>query len=150
MEIVSGPKRATHGDTYSKEHRCWATIKRRCYNLRCSKYKYYGGRGITVCDRWLRSYENFLEDMGRAPSPDHSIDRINNDGNYEPLNCQWATMQEQNNNRRCSRYLTHDNQTRTLSEWSRFTGINSKTLHKRLKNGWSVEKAITTPRERKL
>jgi len=93
-----------HGDASkglkTKEYRTWLGMKRRCYNSNRKDYKDYGGRGIKVCDRWLHSFQNFLSDLGRAPTPRHSIDRKNNDGNYEPSNCQWATDKEQQNNRR--------------------------------------------------
>jgi hypothetical protein len=78
-------------------------MKSRCYDSKRNGYKNYGGRGIKVCDRWLNSFENFLTDMGRKPGPEYSIDRIDNDGNYEPGNCRWATMQEQSQNKRTSK-----------------------------------------------
>jgi len=92
--------RETHGMCYSREYGAWHAMKQRCYNYNNSNYNYYGGRGIIVCDRWRYSFENFIEDMERKPSLDHSLDRINNDGNYEPENCRWATLSEQNSNRR--------------------------------------------------
>jgi hypothetical protein len=83
----------------SPEYRIWVAMRQRCRDPRHGSFKYYGGRGIAVCERW-KSYENFLADMGRKPSPAHSLDRIDNDGNYEPTNCRWATRTEQNKNKR--------------------------------------------------
>ena len=97
------PGAVRHGDCVrgkTKEYQAWSDMLQRCYNPNCKDYKNYGGRGITVCDRWLHSYENFLKDMGRAPGKGYSIDRINNNGNYDPGNCRWATSSQQNSNKR--------------------------------------------------
>ena len=89
-----------HGRARSKEYSVRQNMLSRCYNPKSTSYQYYGARGVVVCDRWRESFENFLADMGRAPSAKHSIDRKNNDGNYEPGNCRWATALEQNRNQR--------------------------------------------------
>lgn len=105
MKIKTGRK-PTHGMWKSKEWNSWDHLKRRCNNPNDPKYKDYGGRGIKVCDRWTR-FANFFADMGFAPGKAYSIDRINNDGNYEPSNCRWATPTEQSRNRR-KRFSTEE------------------------------------------
>lgn len=96
-----GKAQRTHGETSgTPEYRAWASMKRRCFNPNVWNYKNYGGRGITVCPQWIGSFETFLADVGRKPSPKHVLDKINNDGNYEPSNVRWATMSESNKNRR--------------------------------------------------
>ena len=92
-------KNAAHGKV-TKEYRAWRNMKDRCYNKKHSSYKNYGGRSIKVCKRWLHSFENFLKDVGLSPSPIYSLDRIDNDGDYKPSNCRWATSKEQTRNRR--------------------------------------------------
>lgn len=93
---------------YPKEYNSWRGAKKRCYNENNTSYKYYGGRGIQVCDRWLNSFENFLTDMGEKPSSSHSLDRINNDGDYSPDNCRWATSKEQSSNKRPIKLDSYD------------------------------------------
>src|SRR5205085_3050276 len=93
----------THRMTKTAEYLCWVNIKRRCYNPNNCSYKHYGGRGISCCDRWLHSFENFLADMGKKPTPQHQIDRINVNGNYEPSNCRWVLCAINCRNRRNTR-----------------------------------------------
>jgi hypothetical protein len=96
----AGKLRRTHGMSKSTEYRAWRSMQARCHNPKCKSYPHYGGRGITICDRWVDSFENFLEDMGRRPPGKYSLDRIDVNGNYQPDNCRWATDEMQNNNRR--------------------------------------------------
>lgn len=123
----------THGMSYTKEWRVWKGIKSRCFRKKDKCYKDYGGRGITICDRWKISFENFFLDMGYRPSKNHSIERIDNNGNYEPSNCRWATMKEQCRNRRNSNYITYDNKTYIISEWARLLGVNHSNIYQQLK-----------------
>jgi hypothetical protein len=118
-------------------------MKDRCYNKNNKYYKDYGGRGIKVCDRWLdkeRGFENFLEDMGVRPIG-KSINKINNNGNYEPNNCNWATRKEQSNNTRQNRVFSYNGVTQTIAQWARHLGVPHNTLSYRLDN-WSIERAL--------
>lgn len=136
---------ASRRGRWTQEFRAWRQMRSRCYDSNMNGYENYGGRGISVCDRWIDSFENFLADMGRKPSPKHSLDRINNDGNYEPSNCRWASKLEQDNNRRTNRFLELNGKRMTLAQWARSLNINVVSLSSRLRKGWSVEKALTTP-----
>lgn len=133
-----------HGDSYTRTWRSWKSMLSRCRTASNSAYADYGGRGITVCDRWL-SYENFRADMGERPLGT-SLDRINNDGNYEPANCRWATAVEQANNKRGCRYLEYQGQRLTATQWARKAGITPAALLKRIERGASIEKALSPMR----
>jgi hypothetical protein len=114
----------------------------RCEYQKHQDYHNYGGRGITVCERWRTSFETFMEDMGPRPSKKHSVERKNTDGNYEPSNCYWATQKTQQRNRRNNRLLTFQGKTATVAEWAESIGITQYALHQRLKS-MSVKEALT-------
>jgi hypothetical protein len=122
--------------TYLSEYRTWDSLKRRCQNPSDRSYSRYGGRGITVCDRWRDSFEAFLTDMGPRPGPGYSIDRIN---------CRWATARQQQQNLRSNRLITFGGETKPLIVWAREKGLTKRSLQFRLNNGWPVERALTTP-----
>jgi hypothetical protein len=143
--LVDRPNRPAGDPERRKVYRVWAKMISRCFNKDDRNYRRYGARGITVCDRWRNSFESFFADMGRRPTQDHSIDRINNDGNYEPTNCRWATRDEQAVNRRTNRIVEYDGDRLTVSQWSRKVGIKAGTLRHRLVNGWSAGDALMTP-----
>jgi hypothetical protein len=122
----------------------WMCMKDRCRNKNNKAFHNYGGRGITVCNRWKNSFPNFLSDMGECP-PNMSLDRIDNDGNYTPKNCRWATREQQNNNTRQCRFITHNRTTLTFAQWSRVLGGSGSLVGSRLKIGWSEKRAVTEP-----
>lgn len=134
-----------HNLSRSPEYKVLKSLIQRCVNKNCPAYPDYGGRGIKVCDRWLYSFEAFFEDMGKRPKG-HSIERIDNTGNYEPSNCKWATQQEQVNNRRSNTLLTCNGKTQTIAQWKREMGLKRNNIEERLKHGWSIDQAINTPR----
>lgn len=125
----------------------WLSLKQRCLNPKCKEWKHYGGRGIKICERWL-DFELFFQDVGNPP-PGHSLDRINNNGNYEPGNCRWATQKEQMNNSRSKHLLTLNGQTKGRTEWAKTVGISCSALQYRLDvAGWSLERALSSPKSR--
>lgn len=135
----------THGRSHTPEYTCWQRAKSRCFNERDKHYADYGGRGITMCDRWRDSFEAFLADLGPRPSPKHSIDRKNNDGHYEPDNCRWADPFEQANNTRRNRVVSAAGEQRTVSEWERLNRTTPGRIKHRLHSGWSAERAVSDP-----
>lgn len=128
----------------SKTYSAWCSMLARCSNPKRRDFNDYGGRGITVCERWRNSFGAFLEDMGVKPA-NHSLDRRDNSGNYEPSNCRWATNQEQGNNRRSNVRITFNQTTQTIKQWCQALGYRPTLVNDRLKRGWSVEKALTEP-----
>lgn len=140
--------RERHGHTYkatkSFTYRSWEAMRCRCRDAARVEYKHYGGRGITVCQRWENSFPAFLEDMGERP-PGTTLDRVDTDGNYEPGNCRWATMQEQHQHTRRSRIVTFKGRSLTVSAWARILGIDRSTLRRRLDKGIDAELAVSMP-----
>jgi hypothetical protein len=130
------------------EYQSWMAMRQRCLDPNFRFYFRYGGRGIKICARW-DSFQAFLDDMGPKPSPEHELDRFpDNNGDYCPENCRWATKKEQARNRRTNHLLTFQGITLTIAEWGEKTGIGRKNIAARLRKGWSIEKALTTPKRR--
>lgn len=129
------------------EYNVWSAMKDRCLNPNCSHYKNYGGRGITVCDRWLR-YANFIADMGHRPSSKYTLERIDNDGNYEPQNCRWVTRGAQARNMRSNVLIEHNGKKQCLMDWSKETGISYFTLRSRIRYGVPLFGPVIYCRER--
>lgn len=130
--------RFKHGFKHESEYHSWQGMKERCFNSKNRGYKNYGGRGITVCNRWRNSFKNFISDMGRKPTQKHSIDRKNNNGNYTPKNCRWATKVVQANNTRRSVILSHNGKSQTIKQWSSELGLNPSAVSSRKSRGMSV------------
>jgi hypothetical protein len=118
----------------------------RCYDSNNTGYQWYGGRGIRVCKRW-HTYRYFLADMGRRPSPLHSLDRQQVNGNYTPTNCRWATSTEQNRNTTRNRHITIDGVTLTLAGWLEVKGLRRETFYQRQRRGMTEQEALTMPRQ---
>jgi ribosomal protein S16 len=134
-----------HGLSYTPEYRAWQQMRLRCTDPKHAAWPDYGGRGITVCDAWLDSPQQFLADMGTKPTPQHELDRKDNAGPYSPSNCRWVVRAVNCRNRRSNRLIEHAGETLPMAAWAERTGINKYALQKRLAAGWSAEKALTTP-----
>lgn len=135
--------KSTHRMSQTKLYRVWAAMISRCYNRNSSGFEHYGGRGIGVCDRWFE-FENFYRDMGN-PLPKQTLERIDNDADYSPDNCRWATMREQARNRRSTHYLTIDNLSLSIAEWASRTGIKPSIISERVRRGWPHKEAAFKP-----
>lgn len=133
----------THGRATTPEYKAWTAMHQRCENPNSQRWPQYGARGIRVDERWS-TFEAFLSDMGERPSG-HSLERIDNDGPYSPENCRWATSLDQGRNTRRNRVLTFDGRSMTVSAWASELKIDKRTLLARLRLGWSVERALSTP-----
>ena len=146
---VRGKATITHNMSKSKEHKAWRHIKERCFNPNSDCYNNYGARGITMCQRWKDSFENFYADMGKAPSAKHSVDRIDVNGNYEPGNCRWATDKQQSRNRRITYYITYNGESRSTCDWEDLLGLKRGRLRAAYKKGIDMPAYIDKIRQDK-
>jgi len=140
MEVMT-----IHKQSYSIEYKRWISMKSRCSDPKHFSYKYYGGRGVKICHRWIDDFRNFFSDMGPIPTPRHTLDRIDCSGHYEPSNCRWVTREVNDRNRRDAWLVTFNGQTKPLMTWSEEFKVKYNSLKNRLYAGWSVEDALTTP-----
>ena len=137
--------RTTHHKTNTRLYRIWRGMKTRCENQNDYHYEFYGKRCIKVCDEWQK-FEPFYDwAMNNGYTESLTLDRIDNNGNYEPNNCRWATVKEQCNNRRTSRFIAHNNVSHTLAEWANIANMKPETLAYRINNGWPMDEALNTP-----
>lgn len=135
-----------HGKKDTRLYNIWCSMKQRCYDENCNTYKNYGGRGIKICDGWKNDFMKFYNwSIDNGYNNTLSIDRIDVNGNYEPSNCRWSTREEQNDNRRTTRYITYNGVTKTIKQWSDYLSISHNTLYSRLYRGWDTRKIIDTP-----
>lgn len=137
----------THGMSSSKIYAIWNGMVQRCTNQNSKAFNNYGGRGIKVCDRWML-FENFYDDMGDRPEG-KTLERVDNDGDYSPENCIWATRKQQANNRRVCILLTYNGVTQNISQWAADLKLNAKMLYSRYKRGWSDKDILTKPSRKK-
>ena len=136
-----GRSNTTHGKSRTPTHKIWMGMIKRCRNPKASRYSWYGGRGIKVCERW-NSFENFLADMGERPSTRHSLDRIDSNGNYEPNNTRWVVQIVQANNRSNNHKIQAAGKTQTIAQWAKELGIPQTTISARLRRKWTNEQSL--------
>lgn len=138
-------KNLEHGKSHTAEHNVWWAMIQRCEDPNNKGYSRYGARGIRICDRWRQSFSAFFSDMGPRPTASHSIDRIDNNGNYEPANCRWATSTQQARNTRHNHMVTFRGQKMALTDASELAGLSPKVVSWRIRDKWTEEEALTTP-----
>lgn len=136
-----GARRGVRNSTYS----AWRAMKSRCYNEDNISFHNYGGRGVTVCDRWLNDFGAFLADMGERPGREWSLDRIDPNGNYEPGNCRWLTWPDQCNNKRTSHIVEFNGRAMTVAQMAREIGLPENIVRSRIRMGWSHDRIASTP-----
>lgn len=137
-----------HKSIGTKEYKIWSGIKRRCLNSKEQSYSRYGAKGIVICERWINSFESFLEDMGLCPDEMNSIDRIDNDKGYMKENCRWANNIMQCNNRTTNVYYSYNGSTDTLANLCRKYNKDYKLVWRRIKNGLSIDRAFDIPKQK--
>lgn len=135
-----------HGKYRSPEYAIWSAMRTRCLSPNHKQWHRYGGRGIKVCERWLKSFANFIQDMGERPSDQYTLERVDNNGNYEPQNCLWVTREQQSNNMARNRLITIDGETHNTTQWAKIVGLNRGTINYRLCMGWPEREAILLPK----
>lgn len=134
----------THNQRHTNLYEVWKTMKQRCYNSKNKSYKNYGGRGISICPQWKNDFSSFyLWSKNNGYAKGLTIDRIDNNGNYCPENCRWVTRKVQANNTRFNRFITINNQTKSLADWCRLFNLKYSCVHSRLSKGWSIKDALT-------
>lgn len=139
-------RNTVHGLSKTKLCDIWRSMKDRCNNPKNRAYKNYGGRGISICNEWLTDFKAFYDwAMANGYGDNKSIDRINVNGNYEPENCRWTDYKTQANNTRANHFVEYNGKTQTIAQWADECGIKQHTLIQRLRRGWTIEKALTTP-----
>ena len=143
MNLKHGATAGRMGDknSYPSSYKIWCSMKQRCYDQNLPQYKFYGARGISVCERW-HDYANFIADMGEPPA-EMSLDRIDNNGDYSPENCRWTDWKTQQRNKRNAHLITYQGETKSLAEWADHLGISRGKLHNRIFRGWDVHRAFT-------
>lgn len=144
LSAVRCVNRATHRLTKTETYKCWSGLKQRCTNPKATGYAQYGARGISVCERWVNSFENFLVDMGERPAGT-TLDRIDVNGNYAQDNCRWASLKVQNFNKRNTRLIEFQGIRKPLAEWAEEKGLAYSCLYERLKKKWPIDRALTEP-----
>jgi hypothetical protein len=135
----------THGMTNTRLFRIWRGMINRCKYKSLDRYEKYGGRGIKVCERWATSFENFMSDTAPYPGVPYQIDRIDNDGNYEPSNCRWVLPKDNCRNRSNAVSITWQGKTKPLMEWAEMAVVGNRTFRSRIRLGWDIQRALTEP-----
>ncbi len=142
---------AKHNKSNTRLYNIWHTMKQRCYYEKHKSFNIYGGRGIRMCQEWRNNFQAFYDwAISNGYAEDLTIDRVDINGDYEPSNCRWVTMKEQSNNKRNNHLIEYNGKVKTVSQWADEIGIDKNVLYKRLIGGWSVQKAFTTPKKRKV